>query len=306
MLSVIVSTWNSLAFLKPCLESLCKLNIDIEVIIVDSNSKDGTREYLDRMAATREVPKLTVLYSARKLDWSEANQLGIDVSQGDWICLSNPDILFNLDFEKLLDYAAKPQAEAIGPQLMHPDGRPQGPQKLMSPREILSRTHTVEFLAKKLFGKPPNHTLTYSTNQPFRLDHPVGSLFIVSTRVLDQLGGRLWHRGYKIGVSDSDAFMNFKANNIRLELYPSCRIVHFEGHKSIGTPSWVDYDSAYGLVLYFRYWKMSPRLMTVLLLIEGFLATVIDLVAWVNPRGRAWRTGRRVIGLLSGWRYRMD
>jgi hypothetical protein len=107
--------------------------------------------------------------------------------------------------------------------------------------------------------------------------------------------------------------MNFKQHHFRIDLFPSCQIVHYEGHRTMKNPSWVDYDTSYGIVLYFRYWKMQPVFMTLFLAAEGFLSAAIDLMvsiahprSSVDARGRAWRTGQRWLGLVDGWRFKIQ
>jgi len=314
-LSIIISTWNSLRYLRECLESISALTLqDFETIVVDSNSKDGTIEYVKQMAERNGKLGLRLITSSSRLMWSSANQIGLDISRGDWICLSNPDIHFNECFVKMLEYCHASGASVVAPQLIHPDGRPQGPYPLTSPLVFLLRTHTAEFLAWKLFGKRPVYRLHYRWNgeQTLTIEHPVGSFFLVSRRTLLELGGRLWHPGYRIGVSDSDAFMNFKRRHIRIDLFPSCQIVHYEGHRTLKDRTWVEYDTSYGIVLYFRYWRMRPALMTVVLAVEGFTSAAIDLLvkivspkSSVNARTRAWRAGQRWIGLVDGWRFKI-
>src|SRR6266702_2566737 len=93
-LSIIISTWNSLQFLKPCLESIQQLAIESYEIILVDNSSDGTRQYVTSLKDER----LRYVWTEDKLDWAEANQVGLELARGDWVCLSNPDILFNPDF----------------------------------------------------------------------------------------------------------------------------------------------------------------------------------------------------------------
>lgn len=314
-LSIIISTWNSLRYLRECLESISALCLqDFETIVVDSNSKDGTIEYLEHMAKKNDKLGLMLITSNSRLMWSDANQIGLDTSRGDWICLSNPDIHFNNCFVKLLEYCCTSGARVVAPQLIYPDGTQQDPIPLTTPRVFLSRTHTAEFLSKRFLRKPPGYRLHSRSNgeQTLSVENSPGSFFLVSRRTLFELGGKLWHPGYRIGVSDSDAFMNFKQHHIHIELFPSCKIVHYGGHRTSRDPTWTEYDTSYGIVLYFRYWRMQPVLMTVVLAIEGFVSVAIDLLvkivkpkSSVDARTRAWRAGQRWIGLIDGWRFKI-
>src|SRR5207247_8023668 len=94
--------------------------------------------------------------------------------------------------------------------------------------------------------------------------NPVGSCFMISRRALEIFNGKPWNRGYLNGVSDLDAFLNFKKHGIPVELFPSCRMVHYGSYVTKKDASWIEYDQSYGIVLYFRYWKMTPHLSTVI------------------------------------------
>src|SRR5712664_4361787 len=110
-LTIIFTTWNSLNHIRKCIESILPLDMPtIETIVVDSNSTDGTRDYLERLSHSPEASKLglKVLLLDRRTKWSEANQIGLDHSSGEWVCLSNPDIVFNESFPKMLKSCSSP------------------------------------------------------------------------------------------------------------------------------------------------------------------------------------------------------
>jgi GT2 family glycosyltransferase len=316
-LSIVLTTWNSLSHISKCLESILSLGMtDVETIVVDSNSSDGTREYLETFSHSSEASKLglKVLFSGRRVKWSEANQMGLDHSNGEWICLSNPDIIFNESFLKLLEYCVRSSPLVVAPQLISQDGSPQGPLRLVTPLVFfLSSTRTGSLIRRFAGRSVPSYWVPYEWNgeETVQVDNPVGSLFMVHRRVLNMFKGRLWNRGYLNGVSDLDAFLNFKRHGIPVKLFPSCRMVHYGSHVTRKNRSWVEYDQSYGIVLYFRYWKMSPKLSTTLLGIEGILALTLEvMLKTVRPREpffkpslRAWEAGQRIMGLLAGWRF---
>jgi GT2 family glycosyltransferase len=147
-----------------------------------------------------------------------------------------------------------------------------------------------------------------------QVDNPVGSFFMVHRSVLKMFGGKLWNTGYLNGVSDLDAFLNFKKHGIPVELFPSCRMVHYGSYVTKKDASWIEYDQSYGIVLYLRYWKMAPKISTLLFAIEGIFAVPLEIAlkifrprqSFFNPRLRAWKTGERFKGLVDGWRYPIE
>jgi len=318
MLSIIISTWNSLSYLRECIDSIFALNLDrFEIIVVDSNSKDGTREYLRKM--TGWDTRIRSVTCENRTAWTEANQIGLDLSRGDWLCLSNPDIIFNRNFREMMEDCEKnSEILAVAPQLVWPDGRKQWPAKTITPElSLWGHTRLGRWVLAKL-GKTPTWQYRYPrTDTPLPVPFPQGSLFMVHRDVFTMLKGHLWNRGYLNGVSDFDAFLNFARHGVKIWLYPQVRMIHYGSYISKKSADWIERDQAYGFVLYFRYhpWlsnRISPGLYSLLFGLEGVLAVLFDVAGslikkneWFNPTHSAWRTGQRWLGLVEGWRYRI-
>jgi glycosyltransferase involved in cell wall biosynthesis len=155
-LSIIFSTWNSFGPIKKCIESILSLGMpDVEIIVVDSNSTDGTREYLEALSRSPESLRLglKLLLTDRRVKWSEANQIGLDLSKGEWICLSNPDIIFNSCFPKMMDSCARSNALVVAPQLVSQNGSPQGPMRLVTPLVFFLNNTRTGSIIRKIIGK---------------------------------------------------------------------------------------------------------------------------------------------------------
>jgi len=89
--SVIIVTYNNLDLTKRCLYSVEKYSNyeNLEVIIVDNNSQDGTKEYLKEYAKNRKNVK--VILNEENLGFSAGNNIGIKNATGDYIVLLNND-----------------------------------------------------------------------------------------------------------------------------------------------------------------------------------------------------------------------
>lgn len=318
-LSIIISTWNSIGYIKECLESIFRLSLDLEIIVVDSNSKDGTQEFVKSLGE----PIRLVSYN-RRLTWSEANQVGLDMSQGDWICLSNPDIVFSEAFAEMFkDCEKNTHILAAAPQLIFPDGRLQRPARTITPwLSLCAHTRMLRLVFKKA---RINYLAPYpSLAKPFPADSPQGSLFMFQRSVLNVMKGRLWNEGYLNGVSDFDAFLNLKRKGIPIWLFPQYKMIHYGSYITKRYPKWIEKDQTRGFVLYFRYWQkaggpvirgwFSPKLYSVLYGLEGIAATCLEIAGRIvkhgnpffTPKWSAWQAGERILGLIDGWRYRID
>src|SRR5664280_3426144 len=81
--SVVVVNWNSIDDLRECLESLRdQIHRDIEVIVVDNNSSDGSAKMI-----ASEYRDFKLLRQNENLGFAEACNRGIQASTGDWVCL---------------------------------------------------------------------------------------------------------------------------------------------------------------------------------------------------------------------------
>jgi N-acetylglucosaminyl-diphospho-decaprenol L-rhamnosyltransferase len=111
-LSVVVVSYNSVGWLRPCLQSLyagaggCKL----EVIVVDSDSSDGSPELVER-----EFPQATVLRRANR-GFAAANNVGLAAASAPFVLFLNPDTeILDGTFRELLDLlAARPAVGMVG------------------------------------------------------------------------------------------------------------------------------------------------------------------------------------------------
>ncbi len=87
--SVTIVTYNSGRYIKRCLESvLAQKGPQFEVIVVDNNSTDGTRDILERYE-----DRCTILYNDRNVGFAAAQNQAIRLARGNWVLTLNPDVL---------------------------------------------------------------------------------------------------------------------------------------------------------------------------------------------------------------------
>lgn len=89
--SIVVLTFNNLAFTKACLESIEKYSQyqNLEVICVDNASDDGSVEYLEAWAKQGDSRKL--ILNKKNLGFAEGNNVGIRAATGEFLILLNND-----------------------------------------------------------------------------------------------------------------------------------------------------------------------------------------------------------------------
>lgn len=93
MISIIVVSWNSEEYLPACLRSVKEqTEKDIELIIVDNNSKDSTKEII------RSFKNVIIIENSGNMGFAGANNQGIKASKGEYILTLNPDVILYPDY----------------------------------------------------------------------------------------------------------------------------------------------------------------------------------------------------------------
>jgi GT2 family glycosyltransferase len=89
--SVIVLTYNNLGYTRDCLESIRKFSNypNLELIIVDNHSSDGTVEYLQEFSRQYDFVKLVL--NDRNRGFAGGNNDGMKIATGDFLVLLNND-----------------------------------------------------------------------------------------------------------------------------------------------------------------------------------------------------------------------
>src|SRR5271165_1826237 len=94
MVSITIVTWNSAKYLEECFRSLSRQDYpELEVIIVDNASEDGTREKLARVDS-----KWRVICNGENVGFAAGQNQAIRASHGEWVLCLNPDVVLSPDF----------------------------------------------------------------------------------------------------------------------------------------------------------------------------------------------------------------
>lgn len=125
MISVIVPAYNIKDYIGKALDSiLAQTYSDIEIIVVDDGSTDGTEEIVDDYAA-RYPSKICSLHIINS-GVTTARLTGIEQASGEWIGFVDGDDEIHPDmYERLLKNAERYDADIshCGYQMVFPDGR---------------------------------------------------------------------------------------------------------------------------------------------------------------------------------------
>ncbi len=326
-ISFIIATWNCRRQIENCLRTLQALPIpDREIIVVDAGSHDGTKEFLEIQTGIRFIP-LTV-----KMSWSFNNQIGMAHSTGDWFCIMNPDVYFNESFHFLNEiceeFSSYPIPPILAPQLVYPNWMPQYSMRNLNFVRIFGMfTLTGQILDRTIGRRFSWWTFRVERKleevggyRTWRVEHPIGSMFLVHSRTLKHYGGHLWREGFRFGAADSDMFKMAEALNVDVFITPMTQLVHEHGHSLAKRPRReAEQEFTYGFVLFCRYWKDHPVLLSLFYILDSVISIPLAVLGKrlssfqfarptraLSPSELVRISSARISGLLYAWSVRLQ
>jgi len=169
LVSLIILTSNSLSHISRCIESISKLDYDsFELIIIDNNSSDGTKQFLADIKMENAV-RVKIVLNSFNLGYNLGNLVGIENSKGSIIAIINPDVILEKNWLKnIVNYLQENSKRMIvGGKLFNSDKTVQTTGGLLDIYGAITQRKTNE-----------NHQKFFY--------HP-GSAFIFKKKILDKI-----------------------------------------------------------------------------------------------------------------------
>ncbi len=108
---IVIVNYNTCLFLKKCIQSIRQYTrYPYRLIIIDNNSRDGSRSFLKRL----NRKNITVIYNYKNVGCAKAWNQGIKASRGKYILFLNPDTYVSSDWlAKMVQCAEMDEKTAI-------------------------------------------------------------------------------------------------------------------------------------------------------------------------------------------------
>lgn len=218
--SVVIPTWNRCGLLLECLASLDRQSFrDLEVVVVDDGSTDGTSETL-----RRERPELIVVTLERNEGFAKAINAGIGRATGEFLFLLNNDMTLEPDcLEKLLRTAESSSSDMMAPMVLWRDD----PDVIYSVGDRLLRNfrpESIGFRASRAEFEPPSEVFGVSAG---------AGLF--RRTVFDAVG--LFDERFVAYFEDSDFCFRARLAGFRARACPEAVAYHV-GSASLSGKTW--------------------------------------------------------------------
>lgn len=224
--SVVIVTYNSLVTIAPCLRSVAaSLSDKDEVIVVDNASRDGTREYLERIVAGRD--RFRVILNDSNLGFSRACNLGIAAASGHILVLLNPDTVVSPGWlSRMAAHLQDPKIGAVGPV----SDKVAGLQKyeLYLGRIHLPRNASVSDIAEAMYRQ--NRGGSVETKLL------IGFCMMISRKALEEVGPL--DENLFLGQDDLDLSWRLRRRGYRLLVAMDTFILHLGQASFRSEPPW--------------------------------------------------------------------
>jgi len=223
MVSTVIVSYQSAAFIGPCLRSLQRhAGVPIEVLISDNASNDGTVAAVQACCSEAELIRLD-----SNRGFAAAANLAAARARGDYLLFLNPDAeLTEGALPSLLSYIQEhPGVAAVGPQFVFPDGRLQDsaftyPSLLMTWFEFFPRPGRL--LKTRLNGR-----LDSSDGSAIPVGHPLGACMLVRSQAWRGVGP--FDEGFFLYCEEVDWCERARRAGWQISHLPAARVVHHGG-----------------------------------------------------------------------------
>ncbi len=230
-ISIIIVNYNVKDFLFQCLKSIEKSeqNLNVEVIVVDNNSTDGSVNYLSPL-----FPRVNFIALEENLGFSRANNLGFKNAKGKYFLILNPDtILEENTLIVMKEYLDTHQEVGIaGCKVLNADGTFQVPCRRGFPTPWVAFTKLFGlqqiFPKSKLFGRY-NQTFR-NIDETYYIESISGSFMFARRETIKELGG--FDTDFFMYAEDIDLCYRATKLNWKIAYIHSTSIIHYKGEST--------------------------------------------------------------------------
>lgn len=230
-LSVIIVNYNVKYFLEQSLRSVQKAcsSLDAEIIVIDNNSTDGSREFLKP-----SFPLVNFVWNDSNIGFARANNQAMAMAKGDYILFLNPDTLLPEDcLEKCISFLqAQKKAGALGIKMIDGTGKflKESKRAFPSPLTSLYKLSGVATLFPRSKILARYHLGHLSENENHEVDVLAGAFMMLPRSVLNEVGN-FDERFFMYGEDVDLSYRIQQAGYKNIYFSASC-IIHFKGEST--------------------------------------------------------------------------
>lgn len=222
--SIIIVNYNTKKITSECIESIINYTKDIsyEIILVDNNSTDGSKELFNSDI------RIKYIFNDQNLGFGQANNIGVKNALGKYILLLNSDTLLLNNAPKLMYDLASNNKDIgiVGANLYDINNKEAYSYSLTFPSIKSEFEYTCLF---NLYYK-----LVYGTNRyfntkdtPFDVSFVSGAALMISKNLYEKING--FDPNFFMYFEETDLEKRIKKLKYKIVNLPSAKVIHLEG-----------------------------------------------------------------------------
>ena len=223
--------YNVKYFLEQCLQSvlLATKNCTAEIFVVDNNSTDGSKQFLEPL-----FKEVHFIWLPKNIGFAKANNIALAKTSGDYILFLNPDTIVAEDsFEKTIAFLQNNTAiGALGVKMIDGSGQFLKESKRAFPSPSISLFKILGlanlFPKSKLFAK--YHMGHLSVNENNEVDVLAGAFMLVPKVVLNVVGS--FDEAFFMYGEDVDLSYRIQKAGYKNYYFAKTTILHFKGEST--------------------------------------------------------------------------
>ena len=238
--TVIIVSYNVRSYLAHAIDSILKSNYsNLEIIVIDNHSYDGTFEYLKENY--KDIDSLKVISNRENIGFGKAVNQAYRIANGNYILILNPDTIIEENtISTMVDYLEKNEnVGMVGPKILNADGTLQLACKRSFP--------TIKVALPKILGLDRifprsrwagKYNLTYLDPEKIhKVDAISGSCMLMKSDLFKEMNG-FDERFFMFG-EDLDLCKRIWESKHEIHYIPYTKIIHYKGESVRTAP----YDS---------------------------------------------------------------
>ena len=252
-LSVIIVTYNSAEDIETCLVSLKEATqqLSIQVIVIDNDSQDDTRNIVQRIAAW--FHNFHFITNNENRGFTKSVNQGLRISAGEYILLLNPDtVLPDSIFSTLFPFFKNdPDIAIVSPQFRNAD------RSIQPSCRRFPRHRDVFFHLLGLHLLFPHSAIyngwkmgDFDHHRDLFVDQPQGAFLLVNGEAYRQIG--LLDESFPMFFSDVDWCQRFVKKGWKILFTPKTSIIHHKGKSIYKNRVPLIWESHKSFIRYFR------------------------------------------------------